>query len=497
MKASAWRQAPLMLLAPWQWRRNDGKPWVRRLSDALWLLLLGAPAVAALWWKPPLAAWTSVGVCALLGLTFVWGLQFSALQRLDHPHAAHTVPGHTRALRTAALGLWLAIVALCGGVSALGAWMLLGHGLRVGLVVAVGVGTLLLLLALAIRWWWVWIALSVGPTFLGVAAWRNLVFGSWAWMQQQWQAQPLAVTLGVLLLQGLWLQDLFGSGDAGHARAYASRERFRKITAASAAGQKPVLAAYGRWGEWLGLPWQRLSDAWLAHACRRATVGPRSVMARAEIVLHGSQHWVRHLSTALMVQAVVVLCFVLTISLTGLDVTVLLEGGRVGISIGLTSMALTAVMSLPGALWQSRREQALLMLLPGMPQGVALNRALAWRQMRHCLWVWASLLPALSAMVWAGKGLTTLAFIAIALPMSAWLWRDVSRQRAARPAGAFGPVMLCVLAGAASMALLTRQPDALLPWAAGVLLLTASLLVWRWRRLLRLPQALPAGRLAS
>ena len=54
----------------------------------------------------------------------------------------------------------------------------------------------------------------------------------------------------------------------------------------------------------------------------------------------------------------------------------------------------------------------------------------------------------------------------------------------------------CVVAGALSMALLDAWPDAVWTWAAAVLLLTAGLLAWRWRRLDRFSPALPAGRLA-
>jgi len=196
------------------------------------------------------------------------------------------------------------------------------------------------------------------------------------------------------------------------------------------------------------------------------------------------------------VQAVLGLCIVSIVSMKGVTAATLIEHGRLGISIGLGFMAFGAVFTLPGALWASRREQALLVLLPGMPQGAALNRAVAWRQMRQFLWVLATLLPALAVIVWADIALSALAYLAITLPMSAWLWRDVSRLRASRPFAVFGPLLLCVVAGVLSQFLLSRQPGALLPWLMAVLTLTAGLLTWRWRRLSRLPQALPAGRLA-
>jgi hypothetical protein len=496
MSAATSSQVRGMLLAPWQWRRNDGGPWALRLYGALAVLLLAAPALAALVWMEREEAWRIAWACACLGLTVLWCEQFNGLLRLDHPRAVHAVPGHRNAVRAAATGLWLAIVVLCGVLSGVAAEWLAGNGLRVGLAVALGMGTLLLLLALAFHSWWVWIPLCVAPSFLGVSVWRKFVFGTGVWLQQLWLAQPLGMSLVVLALQGLLLQGLFGSGDERHARVYASRERLRKISVANSAGEQSALAAYGRWGEWLGMPTQRLADAWLARVCHQAQVGPHSAMTRAEVVLHGTQHWVRHLSTVLLVQVVVAVCLLLVAGLTPVSLKQLLEGGRVGLVVGLTSMALGAVLSLPGALWQSRREQALLMLLPGMPQGAALNRAVAWRQMRQCLWLWGATLPAMAVMAWAGHGLHALAFVATALPMSAWLWRDLSRLRARSGASTFVPIALCLLAGGASVFLLTRRPDMLWPWAAAVLLVSAILLAWRWRGLQRWPQALPVGRLA-
>jgi hypothetical protein len=46
-----------------------------------------------------------------------------------------------------------------------------------------------------------------------------------------------------------------------------------------------------------------------------------------------------------------------------------------------------------------------------------------------------------------------------------------------------------------SLLLLRWQPALLLPWAVGMLALTAGLLAWRWRCVSQWPQALPAGRL--
>lgn len=489
-----------MLRVAWQWRRNDGSLWALRLYGLVLVLLFGVPAVAALLWMPPRAAALSVGGLAGAALCMAWGTQFAALLRLDHPHAVHSVPGYARALRTAALGLWAAVVAVSAAAAGVGAVLLemgdAGTCWQLALRVALGMGTLLLFVAAAMRWWGLWVLVSVLPAFFSVHAWRSFMAGLGGWALQQWQAQPLAVTLAVLLVQGLLLCAVFGHGNAAHARAYARRERARRVSTLVAAGQKPSLAVYGPWGEWMGLPAQKLADAWLQRCLRRAQQAPGSAMDRAEPVLHGPQHWVRQLALLLFVQACVALSFVITAALVGLGPERLLEQGRVGIAIGLSFVAFGTVLSLPGALWASRREQALLMLLPGMPQGAALNRALARRQARHCAVLWLALLPAVTAVVWVGQAPHTLAVLGTVLPLSAWLWRDHARMPGPRPSTVIPPLVLCVPLGVLSMWLLSRYPAALWPWALGLLALTAALLAWRWRVLQRLPQALPVGRLA-
>ena len=500
MSLALQRPAVAMLRTAWQWRRNDGSLWAARLYALLLAVLLGVPAVAALLWMPQRAAWISVGVLALMALCIVWSLHFAAMLRLDHPHAAHTVPGHARALRTAALGLWAALVGLSAVVAAVGA---AGLGVgdiatcwRFGLAAALGTGTLLFFVAAAMRWWGLWLLAGLGPSFMGPHVWRTAAFEQWDRVLPLWQAQPLGITLVVLLAQGLLLCTVFGTGNAAHARAYARRKNSRRMFALAASGQKPALAAYGRWGEWLNLPGQKLVDAWLQRCLARARARPASVMARAELVLHDGQHWVRQLWVLLCVQLCVGLLIALTATLTGAGIPLFLEHGSLGISIGVGVMAFGAVLNLPSALWVSRREQALLMLLPGMPQGATLNRALAWRQWRHCLLLWLGLLPALFAVVWVGQASYALAFMGMALLLSAWLWRDHARMTPARRAAPFLPVLMLGPLVLLSALLLNRHPGALWFWALGVLGLTAALLAWRWRALAHLPQALPVGRLA-
>lgn len=497
MTGALGRQAGRLLLAPWQWGRNHSGPWAPWYALALLLVLAGPPVAALVWLTPPVA-WAVAGCMAVLGLTVVWFVQFGALLRLDHPHAAHAVPGHQRALRASALGLWLAMALLCGlGGAAWGRWAPEAAPGQPALLLALGMGSGLLLLALCMRWWWLWFVLCLAGVMPGVRPFWAAMRAVAAWAWQHWQAQPLGTTLLLMAVQGLLLASLFGAGDARHARAWGARERMRQAMAAGVAGRQTGLAAFGRWGAWLGQPWQRLADSWLARLCQRASPRQCSVLARAEVVLHGNQHWLPQVATGLLVQSILGLCFLLTIALSGARGESFIEHGRVGMGVGIATMALSAAFGLPGALWHSRREQALLLLLPGMPHGAALNRALARRRLQHALWLWLALLPALLALAWAGTLPGLVAFIAMALPVTAWmLWPDVSRLRPPGASTVVMPMLLCALGGVSSQWLLSRHPAALLPWGLAVLALTAGLLAWRWHRMASLPQALPAGRLA-
>lgn len=495
MSAAFTHQVALALRAPWQWMGNDGS------RSALWwylgstLLLAGAATVAALLWLPRGAWQMLASLLGVVGLVAVWGVQFSALLRLDHPHLARFAVGHGRALRAAALALWLVMVVFVSLVAAL-ALEGLGGALNRMLLAALGAGALLLYTALALRWWalWfvVWPPLALVDQPLVLAALRPAA----SFARGLWHDRPLLGSLLVLLAMAIVLVNLFGRADPAHARAYARRERFRRIAAAGAAGQKPALSAYGRWGEVLGAPFQHLADAWLAHLIRRASAQRGSVMARAEVVLLGSQHWLRQLIGLVLVLLIVALGLVwLALAQRG-GLAMALERGHVGMSIGLSSAATATLISLRGALWGSRREQALLMLLPGMPQGTALNQALVRQRVRHYLLIWVATLPAFAALAHGAHAPQVWGFAGALLPLAALLGDDASRLRQPSPGTGLWIYVLVLSLGMLFLLMLRWQPDLLLPWALGLVVLTVALWAWRWRLLSRWPQALPAGRLA-
>lgn len=487
-------QGVRQLIAPWQWIGNEGSSLQRALRATVWLVVLVAPAAAALRWLPaPLAA-VIVALLLAIALIGLWSVQFAALLRLDQPNVARLVPAHAARLRATALALWIvATAAGGGGTAALLAWAPLpagwGSGPALLSVTLVAAGFVLYLVALGLRWPLLWVPIALLPMSGGLL--RALLQA----VQPHWQARPWLACAALLVAMAVALVALFGRGNAAHARAWEQRERWRRITQAGLVGQKPTLAAYGRWGEWLGAPWQRLADAWLAHVIRHARPTAASAMTRAEIALHGAQHWLRQLGV--LVPLLVVLVAVLTAVAWHAGPAVaaqMFDNGHFGMVIGLLSMVLGAVVSLPGALWMSRREQALLVLLPGMPRGAALNRALAWRQARHFLLLWALTLPGFLGLAWAARAPYLLALPPAALAAIAWLWRDAARQPPPSALAALLPFVLGLVPSLGLIVLLREGSLATWPAVGGFAVATALLLLWRWRCLSRWPQALPAGR---
>jgi hypothetical protein len=481
------------LLAPWQWAGNESSRRAVRLRALFWFGVGVAPIAAAVHGLPPSQAAVVVGLVSTIVLCALWCTQFAALLRLDHPHLARLVPGHSATLRAGVLALWAGLTAVGAGAATLMvAWAGLPGagplGAQVAPTAVAGVAAALLGMAMALRWPPLWL-LVVALPFTGT--WSP-VTGALVWLHRQAQPWPTSVLL--LAAMALALVSLFGRGDHGHAEVYERRERLRRIGDAGGVGNRPGLAAYGRWGEWLGAPWQWLSDRWLARAGRLAEPSAASAMSRAEIVLHGIQHWVRQLGVLVPLQLALVALFGLfALHAEGWDAARIFGHSHVGMCIGLAAMTLGTVASLRSALWASRREQALL-LLPGMPRGTALNRALAWRQARQFLLVWALTLPAFAVIAWVGAVPQVLALAAATLPAMAWLWRDASRQRAPSPWSAAVPFLICLSAGLAALLLLRQWPVALLAVVGTFVGIAAAVSFWHWQLLERWPQALPAGR---
>lgn len=476
-----------MLLAPWR-QRDRESPWGRRGLFVVMLLCLVVSAyfAGALW--PVVLAGSAALTLASLWLTVIGSLLLQ-----NHPHAARFVPGHARQLREAALLAW--------GVASLGGAGLLWLGVP-GLpsfpTLLLGLAALLLLLAWALRHWTLWLVFTIGPAlFLGTGMDRRLAPLGRA-LQALWAEQSLALLALALLALGWGVTRLFGDGDAAHLQSYACRLRMRQAALddmGGLGGKRDSGAVLGRPGEWMARPFQGACSAWLRHVLARAAPGQGNVMRRAEIVLHGQQHWLRQALGALLGLGIVAPGFMIVFGQVA-GVADNWKHGAYGLAIGLASMGFNPSFTLPNMLWHSRREQVLLRLLPGMPQGRALNRAVAWQQLRHALVAWTLTTLMLALLAWAAGDLNLLCLSFAALPLcAAWLLRVPARMKPPTPWTAVLPILAFMLGGWGLYAVHLKW-GVPLPVLGGLSLL-ASLAIglWRWRRLDAAPAALPAGRL--
>ena len=473
-----------VLLASWR-QRDRSSPWGRRLIAAL-LVVTG---LACAFWLPPAAAWRAPVGLLLAVLLGLWLALAASLLEQNHPHAARGVPGHVRTLRRAALLGW----ALCTALCTLLMWVMLPRqGLEAVLLLASGFTAVFLLWATRLPWLWV----LFGVLFPLSGAFKPQLVALWQALGALWSAHTAALLALGLVAQAWLVTCAFDDGGARHQARYARHAQMRNAMRMQADG-KPLVIAWGPL-EWLGRPFASGTATWLQHVLRRAdNRHPRSVMARAEIVLHGSQHWVRHAMTMGAIAATVVIAFSLVIARTQASLADLLTHGAFGMAIGIASAGLSPYLALSSLLWQSRREQALLRLLPGMPQGRALNVAVARLQWRDFSVSWLLTAAALLAL---GRvaGHSLLCLPLAALPVAAFmLTRRPALLRAPTPIVNAGPgFVFLLLAGV--LYVLQRELGLPLAWQAVVTVgPAAALLAWRWPRLAAAPMALPAGRLAG
>jgi hypothetical protein len=472
-----------MLLAFWR-QRDLEAPWGRRALIAL--LLLGTAAglyLAPQLWPIQLASNATV-VLAVLWLAIVGNLMVQ-----NHPHVARLVPGHVRQLREAAVASWFLTTLCC----ALLLWLFVPSMPSLPALLLIAAATLVFT-AWAIRQWQLWLLLSFGPVlFFGTGLHQRLA-PLWTALHELWTGQPWSVLALSLVALGWSITRLFGNGDGGHVVSYACRERMRQASRDSMGGKRGGMAVFGRPGERLARPFERAASAWLAHVLARSRPEVGSVMRRAEIVLHGQQHWLRQSMGALLALSIAALSFVIAFALAGPSLHDNWTKGAYGMAIGLASMGFNPCFALPNMLWHSRREQALMRLLPGMPQGAALNRAVAWLQLRHALVAWALTTVALALLAWAAADLALLCLALAALPLCGLcLLRVPARMKAPTSWTAILPVFGFILGGWGLYGLHQKLDVPLLELAGLVLGVSLALGLWRWRLVTQAPQALPTG----
>ncbi len=472
------------------WRACGRSGWIgASLIGALVALAVGLLAVPqGVAWMPDarlrrLLLIVSLGVSVLIAIGFWMRLVVNVMQQND-PQLARTLPGQVRALRVTLCGLAL----LTGATAALFS-VSLGGPL---LVVLAAVLATLAALATVLRW-------PLWGFGLMLLSWSAPLLGSTAVAHQLllWMQASPGLTAGLVVALSLWLQArvVMTGGPrhaAAHRRVWALAGAMRGDFRAQAWLRKGDAQSAGNVGLQLG---RGLYGLWMRRTLQRP--GAR-VPARLALGLGPVLHWTGMLSGLLVAGA-----FVLVPLLLAWASPQAHAARNMGLSmvIGAPLMMLANAVGWPMALWGSRREQALLRLLPGVPQAAALNRWLA-RQLALQFGAGVLLMTGICVICihrfdldfqWAPVEDFVLGSAALSPFMLLALWRDWSALRA--PTGGMQALVLAALLGMGGTAW------AWVGWLQGPwwtlaglsALLFAPLGFWRWRLAIRAPVAWPVG----
>ena len=490
-----------ILASPWQQQRNPRSALAFWGVLALWLLV---PAGLYGWNELKIAQRVVVAIpdadhrlvvamhhnsvvsamtILSMWVAFAWFMLVNNVLRQNHPTFASLVPGHVARLRAALLVAWAATI-LAAAVGP-------GFMLDAPLDWALGAAVLLPLMAAAQRWPVLWLVLLAGPWALAMSSIRHEKDGladilSSAWHRDTWLVAAIVLTAGALALVALVREK--------------GRDTRTLYEAGRAFGRFFARPQFGCANEPNHLPRPYL---WWMNRLLARRDSP--VMSRVLLGLGSAIHWTTRMRDAVYFATVAVILSAVVVGLSA----VLGRGlGEVlpWLAFGLLTGASTPALQATARLHRTQKEQALLVLLPGVPRGARLNRWLGWQMsalfVLSALWGCAlagtldAFAEALSPGAVARSGATiTQAIAAVLLPQVAWQWR-----RWARLSGASGweslPSMTPFLLGGVVLVLHTWAGVSYLAVAVAFALAALAWGAWRWWRMGSEPTALPVGRLA-
>jgi hypothetical protein len=472
------------------WRACGRAGWVGAglLGALLAVLAALAAAPQGVGWLPSaglrrVLLFVCPSVSALVIVAFWMRLVVNVLQQND-PQLARLLPGQVRALRAALCGLAVSV-----GLTAALISVSFGGPL---LAVLAGVLATLTGMAAVLRWplsGFALMALSWSAPLLGPTAAAQLAL---RWMQgHPGVAAGAAVAMSLMLLGSV----VMGGGlrhVAAHRRVRALAGVFKGDLSAQAALRKGESQAIGNPGLLLG---RGLYGRWLRWLLRRPASG---LLRRLALGLGPQLHWTGLLS-GLLVAGLFVLVPLLLAGYSPQAHAVRAMGQSMVTAAPL--MMLAAAIGWPPALWASRREQALLRLLPGAPQGAALNRWLARHIARQYLSV-VALTTAISVVCIRRYGLDfqwapVEDYIWLCAALSPWLllglWRNWSAMRAPTGGMQLGVLAAVLGIGATAWAWVGQLQGHWWTLAGLSTLLFLPLALWRWRVAVQAPVAWPVG----
>lgn len=413
-----------LVVQPWQARRLDTgwrRPWVGPIVCTLGVLamVLVWPSQSKLW----------LGSLALVWLAWLWWLLAEGLYGQNQPALARLLPGHVRALR-----LQLLVFAL--------------------LVTAATVAVLTVALGPVRPWWWIVLPVVVVMAWLAREPWLWLpvwLLGTWtplmAWAAEADKAPPSRQLL-LLLVAGLLLTASVGNGGWLHRWHAAHRARWRRAAAAQREGRAIPSTA-------LSMPLRALSHlfdwprlVWRKRVLARGAAAP--LAARLNLGLGLGGQWVELLWIGVLLFITpAMIVFGRWHAASDVDMVEVIDFSRFGVCVGVFSMIVSTQHGRLSRLWERRREQALLALLPGVPNTDFSTIEARWR--REYLLSWLLATAAVLSLDAAGSpgSLDYAAFCAaFCLPL-AWLAQHQQRRQQGRPRLAplvLAPVLAAVLA---------------------------------------------------
>jgi hypothetical protein len=502
MRQGLFSELAPILAAPWQQRRSVGPLWgllvivgiVALIPIGLftWSLLAHTPAMAGKLRHVAAAA----GAVVLAVLTVCsWVVTVSNVYDQNRAALAQLVPAHPTRLRLAlvlAAALATAFIALVLGAC-------FGEPLVWATLTVAG----LALLAMMLRWPAIWLLGCAMPVCINVLREWPGSAPTVALIRDQWNAQPVAIFLTLAAAATVLIVMLIQTGGARHAASDEARrlrtERFRLRWR----GAQPIaVGTRGLFDTVITQPYY----VWCRHVLAR-TSSP--VFSRVMLALGPGAHWTAGV-TAVVGSALALFAGLLLLEAVGLvypPAANFAPDALASVSVGILVGMLSPAMQVQARLHQSRREQHLVALLPGVPRGAVLNRRMAWQLTGQFFLTWTGAVALMVLCLATAHALRPevlrplplelcWAFPVAALPMVVLQWRPWSRVRAPTTASSLGPYLLLMLVGAASWGAPLAGWLSLAQVTAVSLGATVAWCAMRWHRMGREPSALPVGRLA-
>lgn len=492
-----------VLQAAWRAQSTAWRWWL--LALAVPTLVMLAVAARRLWLGQPVGPVLHPMAVFMLGLPLAagqWCLLVSNLMAQNQPTAARLVPDHPQVVQRVLLGAWAGFSLFTG---ALVASLFPLFWLVSGVVAAAG----LALLAMSMRYPAAWSLPALTMVVLVNAPVRREAL---ALLEGPWQAAPWLAALLVVSAAGLALTTLKGDGGERHRRRHDARRLRVRAMQGPDAGRADASSYTQPLGRERGLHQlaHRLYHWRVAKLLARpgGDAWPRLMLGMGP-ALHPTT-----LASQMLIATGIAMVFIVGTALllpVSRDQGLLRDGYLMSFCVITMQLQFMAAAT---SLRRTRREQALLRLVPGAPGGQQLNHRLArsWGRQHLQLLLAAGVLGAGLCVLLDPAGLGTLwplrapALMAMALPFGAlMLWRDWSRV--ATQDGVMLLMMVALLAAEMALAALlwvvfgrTGAVPEDLRWSLATLtsglLAAAVVLPWRWRRMQQAPVAWPVGRMA-